>query len=262
MQLKNIPSYSPQLFQVVREEEKMRHVVTLVRELEAHPSCPHGIIWFNEIKTNQLVYEVLLVRQKNGECIDQILEKVDPTLHFTPERLQFFGEIEVAYFTLKMEITPEYLYSDLRVHPTRPRQKIVRVLEKGLGVFRDYYGGLLQKKEEALCKLKSSFHQIDEEFVEAFFYSIHPQKMQATLSEEVLESFFSYFLFCFNEKQRDFSHNQHGCFAYLRSNQFDPLASLKREFYRKGIDLHSFTSVVFMREGSTHFCLFFPFLSS
>lgn len=262
MYIKKTPLFSPRLIQVVREEEKMRHIVILVREVKAHPTYPHGVIWFDEIKANRLVYSVLLVRTKNGEAIDRILEKIDPTLSFSPERIQHYGDIEVNCFTLEIEITPIYLYSDSRVHPTRARQKIVRMLEEALGHFRDYYGGLLQKNEESLCKLKSCFSSINEEFIEDFFYSIHPQKMQATLPVETLRDFLSYSLFCFNEKRKNISQNRHGFFACCSSDRSDLLSSLKSELYRMGIDLHSIISASFERAEMTHFCLFIPLYTS
>lgn len=253
-------TYSPHLIQIVREEEKMRLTVILVREVNSSPLYPHIIIWFDALKESRLVYSILLVRKKNGEPIDRLLEKVDPTLEFTPERVHFYGDVEVNSFTLKMQITSACLSSDCQIQPTKARQKIVRLLELGLGPIRDYYGGLLQKKEENLNRFKSSFPEINEEVIENFFHSIHPQKVQSILTYEILREFFNYTLLRFKEKKRDISKGKHGFFAYCISDGEDLLSSLKMEMYRKHIDLHSIISASIVRRDHTHISLLLPVL--
>ena len=254
MLLKNGSPFPFHLIQATREEEKMRHSVTLVKEVNSPPFYPHIVIWFDAMEEDQLIYSVLLVRRKNKKTIDQIIEKIDPGLQFTPERVQFYGDVEVNSFTLKM------LAHDLSLRSLKARQRIVRVLELGLGPIRDYYGGLLEKKGENLAKLKSSFPEVDELWTETFFYSIFPKQVQATLCEQILADFFSYAMFCLNEKKGNLFQNKHGFFAYCSSDHLDLLSSLKRDFYRKGIDLHSVVSVSLKREERVHFCLFIPMI--
>lgn len=46
-------------------------------------------------------------------------------------------------------------------NPAKARQKIVRMLQEELGPIRDYYGGLLEKKEESLINEIGEYLKVD-----------------------------------------------------------------------------------------------------
>lgn len=202
---KRIEHLVPSLFMVRNEEETMRNILVLSRELKTEDDIPQMMINFDQHSQDDLAFTVVLLRiKKEGITpLQQLLKNQDSRIRFVLERVQSVNfaqntfPMEANVFRLQIAKLPSFLRMDFSVNLYIARDEIVRFLMKHLGEIRDYNGGMMVKQGELLSQFKRLFQDIssrNQELLENFFYSLTPIESQATISLQSLSFFFELFI--------------------------------------------------------------------
>ncbi len=192
-------------FMARNQEEMIKNLVVLSKEITAVNDIPQTMIIFDQSSQEELVFTVLLARVKKKETtlLQNLLKSEGCSVRFTFDRVQtlrFLDEmhaVEANIFRMQMAKDPAFLRKDFSVNLYLARQKIVALLEERLGDIRDYNGGLLTVQNEIFNKFKSLFQDTaiyDQELLEDFFYSLTPIEAHTTVPVQLLSDFFKLFL--------------------------------------------------------------------
>ncbi|MCB1107188.1 MAG: hypothetical protein KDK76_03735, partial [Chlamydiia bacterium] len=202
---KRIEHLVPALFVVRNEEETMRNILMLSRELKSRDDLPQMMISFDQHSKDDLVFTVVLLRvKKEGmPSIQELLKNKDQRIRFILDRVQnvnFIDQshpIEANVFRLQMAKLHSFLRMDFSVNLYVARDEIVKFLTEHIGEIRDYNGGMMIKQGEILTQFKRLFSDVssrNQEILENFFYSLNPIESQATISLQYLSLFFELFV--------------------------------------------------------------------
>ncbi len=202
---KGIEHLVPSLFMGRNEEETMRNILMLSRELKSSEDLPQIMITFDQHSQEDLVFTIVLLRvKKEGtKPIQDLLKDVDSRIRFILERVQIVSfinktiPIEANVFRLQIAKLPSFLRMDFSVNLYLAREEVVTFLNKYIGELRDYNGGMMVKQGELLTQFKRLFQDISsrsQELLENFFYSLNPIEAQATISLQSLSLFFELFV--------------------------------------------------------------------
>ena len=221
---------TPALFWPYNKEESHRQIQLLVREMTDEQDMPHIAIHFQEQTASSLEFLIHLVRPKSKRPF---------TLEDLPESLSFFRyskhvintpfTIEIEAFSIRL---PAQIF-DVRdsINLLYARRYLVKQLEKIIGPFRDYNGGLFEKQQDHFEKMriqlaaKIPYFDI---FAEKVFYALHPFERWLFLSIDEVEELFR----LFSELIRDSKPNtarSTALFTVVKSeNRIDSLQSQEK----------------------------------
>ena len=134
--------------------------------------------------------------------IQDLFEQSDSFLRFVPDRIKRVGLLrkkhpkEATVFRVKFS-AHHFLRTDHSVDLFKARQAIVQELQRVLGEFRDYNGGMIAKQHEQFVSLKELFTNLDrneELLLENFFHSIFPIELRSLFNLLFLKNFFTLLL--------------------------------------------------------------------
>jgi len=197
--IKRTPAPHPSTYS---EEETMRNILTLSKELQTPTDPPLVIIQFhNQFKTN-LHFSVILARIQKPDVPYLSLPN---TAHVLTQKL----ERKVCGILNKRHLKEAYIF-DVHVRGAKSiaegRQKLLQYLKKNLHELHDFNGGMIIKQYETLAEFKNllsdPFH---DSLIESYFYSITPSYMQSLIPPEVLKEHFSLLL---NTLDNDFLYEE------------------------------------------------------
>jgi len=193
---KRVESLVPELFMPRNEEEIMRTIFALSKEMTEPDDIPQIAVSLQSYKQSELCFSAIVLRVLKEGCPEiqedrfssddylveiernQIVKYLD---HSTP--------IEMFLISIQFHDLSYFERADFSIHIPDARKKVLNILETCLGDVRDFNGGLLQKQTQAFEQLKRllpGFSRKHPDILEAFFYSISPIEYQATLQTEVL----------------------------------------------------------------------------
>ncbi len=189
------------LFMPRNEEEVMRNIITLSNQLKFSRDLPQVIINFDEQAGSELAFTVICLRILNGMDlpVQNLFEQSDSFLRFVPDRIKRVGLLrkkhpkEATVFRVKFS-AQQFLRTDHSVDLFKARQAIVLELQRILGEFRDYNGGMIAKQHEQFIALKELFSQLDrneELLLENFFHSIFPIELRSLFNPLFLKNLFT-----------------------------------------------------------------------
>ncbi len=192
------------LFMPRNEEEVMRNIITLSNQLKFSRDLPQVIINFDEQSESELSFTVICLRVLNSTdlSIQDLFEQSDSFLSFVPDRIKQVGLLRKKYpkeatvFRVKFSAY-HFLRTDHSVDLFKARQAIVQELQRILGEFRDYNGGMIAKQHEQFIALKELFFQLDrneELLLENFFHSIFPIELRSLFNPLFLKNLFTLLL--------------------------------------------------------------------
>lgn len=199
--LKNsIQTLSPSIFIKLNEEEAYKQILVLSQQIQSFHDLPQAYITFDRQTGTEIIFRVSLVFISPFHRFSLKDQFFDCT--FIPERfipVKFLDSHSVVghIFLLSFPRTLDFLRTDGSLDFYSARKKIVNLLFRTLGEFRDYNGGILIKQQDLLDSFKGEFSEltkVDPERVEHFFYAIMPLEKQVLLPLNVLSSMFRYFL--------------------------------------------------------------------
>ncbi|MBM3199133.1 MAG: hypothetical protein FJZ58_07785, partial [Chlamydiae bacterium] len=177
-----IEKLMPTLFMPRNEEEVMKNIIRLGQELKYLKDIPQVFISFEEQTDLELMFTVVLLRVLLGQelPLQQLFSQTSPHLSFVEDRVKSIGWIRKKYqkeatvFRVKLP-KGAYLRRDHSVDLLQARQAVVAAIDRAVGEFRDYNGGMLAKQLENLqafqCLFPSNAGKKDLE-LEVFFHAL------------------------------------------------------------------------------------------
>ncbi|MCF7806077.1 MAG: hypothetical protein K9M13_00230 [Simkaniaceae bacterium] len=188
------------LFMPRNEEEIMKSMVSLSRQMRYIRDIPQVIINFERQSESALIFRVLLIRllHKGAMPFDQIKQAFEEKYQVHLERCRLAGMVrkktpkEASIFTLTLNPS-EFLRFDHTLDLYKARYEVYRALKSVLGEVRDFNGGLLAKQRERLEEIKKKLHVDQKALFENFFFSLYPVEYRMVWSpEDILQFFTSY----------------------------------------------------------------------
>ncbi|MBI3211308.1 MAG: peptide ABC transporter substrate-binding protein [Simkania negevensis] len=189
----------PSIFMLSNEEEIVKNILLLSREIRVLRDLPQVMIHFDEQSEKEVSFQILVayLGKKDLSLLDFFEQS---QVAYLPLREQIVRHLRKKYpvraqfFKLTLSKTSEMLRSDLSLNFYAAREKICNLLSNAFGEFRDYNGGLILKQGETLTKFKEAFSSSSPELLDNFFYAITPIEAQATLPLNSLSILFELFV--------------------------------------------------------------------
>ena len=217
-----IVTLTPSLFWIHNEEEMMKNILTLAREVTHHHDLPQVIVSFERQRTSKLCFRAIVLRL--------LLQKIDPLKNFEKnlfyptqlflEKSQIVGYFKENYIkqadVIRFEIPIEqhFLRNDSSINLYYARARVIAFLTNILGPIRDYNGGLILKQSELLLEMKKYFaqdYETNPELIENFFYGLTPIEKQSTLPFEILKEGYQLIIELLNKSS---NHNKEVLFSF------------------------------------------------
>ncbi len=186
------------IFMPRNEEEVLRNIMALSRQLRFVGDMPQIIISFDEQKGAELCFTVILLRVigENEPGVQDLFGAKKTELKYIPDRVRRVGHLRRKYVkeaTVFRTMIPskDFLRTDHSVDLYKARGFVLEEVSRIVGEVRDYNGGMIFKLNESLKSLKATLGRIaDPILLEKFFYSIVPIEMRSGLETEPLKQFF------------------------------------------------------------------------
>lgn len=189
------PIYMPR-----NEEEVLRNIMALSRQLRFVNDLPQVIISFDEPRGNELYFTVILLRvcPDGAPSIQQLFQEAEADIKYIPDRIRSLGSMRRKYTkeaTVFRTIVPSnrFLRPDHSVDLYKARQYVYDQLAAILGDVRDYNGGMILKQNEHLNALRTALGKIavsHSVLLEKYFHSIGPIEMRTSTEIEPLKQLF------------------------------------------------------------------------
>ena len=192
------------IFMPRNEEEILRNIILLSKQLKYVRDIPQMIISYDKQTEKELIFQVILLRilKPDLPSIEALFNQSSTFLKFIPEEAKIVGSLkkkhpkEANLFKVSLVKKP-YFRKDFSLDLQKARCGVVSEMVKTIGEFRDFNGGMIYKQSQALYKLKKELTELtnNEEFLlENFFFSLKPAIQQSILDIETLKAFFLLFL--------------------------------------------------------------------
>ncbi len=188
------------VFMPRNEEEIMRNILQLSKQVNYSSDPPQIVISFDEQTYSHLSFLVTLVRvaRPAEPSLEEKFKQSNTNLEFMLERCKTIGFLRKKYlkeavvFRLRLKLD-SFVRLDHTLDLNRARQWVVQEIERVLGPIRDYNGGMILKQHEALVDLKKHIGEhvkYSDLLLENFFYSLTPVLMRTTLETIYLKTLF------------------------------------------------------------------------
>ncbi|MBP9841277.1 MAG: hypothetical protein KBC64_02490 [Simkaniaceae bacterium] len=184
------------LFAPRNEEEVLRNLIVLSKQLKYVKDYPQVMISFDQQVDRDLVFIVLISRIINKKT--NPISSIIPKSNFILDRFKSMGMVrkkypkEGAILRSSVPITP-FLRADRSVDLVKARSFILEQLEALFGEVRDFNGGMIAKSNEAYSAVLdilgeyASRHTL---LIENIFHSTTPAFMRAVVPPEVFKALF------------------------------------------------------------------------
>jgi len=193
------------LFMPRNEEEVMRNILTLSQQLKYPKDLPQVIISFEEQTDTELSFTVILLRVllSQSRSVQEMFETTSSRLKYIPDRTKHVAWLrkkypkEASVFRVRLS-NSQFLRDDHSVDLFKTRQSVVVELQKIIGEFRDYNGGMIAKQMESMSSLREMILETldlrTELFLENFFHSIYPIEWRSIAAPAALKGLFDLFV--------------------------------------------------------------------
>lgn len=190
----------PPLFMPRNEEEIMRNLLLLAKQLRYLRDLPQMCISLDKQDDEDIFFTIVLVRIHfpHARSITQLIHEANLFHMIEVERTKTMGMLRKKYpkegVVLRARLPIEqFLRTDFFVDLFQARGELVTQLEKAIGEVRDYNGGMIAKQRENFIILKRQLGKMGERhhlFLQNFFHAIFPVHMSSTTSPDLLEKLF------------------------------------------------------------------------
>jgi hypothetical protein len=193
------------------EEEIMRNILELSKQLKYISDLPQVIINFHKQTSFEISFTVVLLRllKANDLPLKNYFDRVKTHLKIIDCDSKVVGVLrkkvpkEANVFEVRLN-KKSFLRKDYSLDIYKARLSIFSELTRLLGEIRDYNGGMISKQYEVLSELKQALlaSNVKNDFVlENFFYSITPNYMQSLMDPVLLKK---HFLLLIDLLERDY----------------------------------------------------------
>ena len=182
------------------EEEIMRNILDLSRQLKYIHDLPQMIVNFHKQTAFEISFIVILLRLKKADerSLKEHLSQSTTILNFYNHDVKIVGVLRKRYpkeaHVIEVRLhKKQFLRKDFSLDLYKARLCVVSEITRLIGDVRDYNGGMIAKQYEVLSALKELLLQdgIHNDFLlENFFYSLTPNYMQSILSPHLLKKSF------------------------------------------------------------------------
>lgn len=188
------------IFMPRNEEEVLRNIMTLSRQLRFVNDMPQAVLSFDAQKGDDLCFTVILARMtlEGAPTIPDLFAKQSSGVRFFTDRIRRVGQLRRKYIkeaaVLRAFVaSSDFLREDRSVDFFKAREFVLSAVSEAIGEVRDFNGGMIQRQAETLSSLKSSLSRLPEQqnlLIEKFYYSLMPMEMRTVLETEMLKQFF------------------------------------------------------------------------
>lgn len=206
---KRIENIIHPIFMPRNEEEVLRMIVILSKQIKYLRDLPHLTIHYEKQTDTEITFLIVMVRvlKERDLPFKEMMQSSDPALQIMVDEIRSAGTLkkrfpkEAVVFRALLDKAP-FFRKDFSLDLKRARKTVASELRVLLGEFRDFNGGMMHKQDEALEVLRkmigedASHHEI---LLENYFYSLRPGIMQTIHSPEILRSLFNLLLQVLNE---------------------------------------------------------------
>ncbi|MCB1213059.1 MAG: hypothetical protein KDK40_02050, partial [Chlamydiia bacterium] len=185
----------PPVFNPRNEEEIMRQIVSLGKEIRYVRDVPQVCITFDEQTHFQLSFIIVIVRViKEDFNLEEKFIRTISSVQFVPDRTKILCTLRNKYpvqadvFHLLVDKS-RFVRNDQSINLYKARQHIGVAISHVIGPYRDFNGGMISRQHEILENLKSHFDQTERFkplMIETLFYNIMPAIMRNLLEESIL----------------------------------------------------------------------------
>lgn len=186
--LRQIETVVHPIFMPRNEEDLLRNLLNLSREIQYLRDLPQASIHYEKQTNTSLSFILLLVRAKlkNSNPLHLVLQELGQKMKIDVDDIRIAGYLKKKYpkeaAILRVTLHKKRFFrSDYSLDLLKARQAITENLLQTLGDFRDFNGGLIIRQAQALDKVReemgplSSRHEL---FLENYFYSLRPVVLQ------------------------------------------------------------------------------------
>jgi hypothetical protein len=187
------------IFMPRNDEEVLRNIMALSRQLHTSRDIPQVIISFEEQKNEELLFTVILLRliEEGGASVQTLLAPCAHQFKYIPDRVRHVGQVrrkikEASVFRVAV-VSSCFLRSDRSIDLYKARSHVLKTLTSVFGEVRDYNGGMIYKHIEQINSLKAALGRLGESdplLIEKFFYSLAPLEMRTSMDTESLKQLF------------------------------------------------------------------------
>lgn len=183
------------LFMPRNEEEILRNVVTLGRELRFARDLPQLILSFEKQTETHLVFTVILAR-----ILLPKMPPIEDVLMASPlrpkiDRIKQLGMLrkkypkEAAVFKVELPIDA-FIREDHSVDLYKARHTILTQMQEVFGEIRDYNGGMISKQNEVYASLEALLGEYDQLLLDHFFHSLFPLEKRSFIDPKLLQTLY------------------------------------------------------------------------
>lgn len=248
--------FSYPMFLPRNEEEVMRNMLQLSREIKFVKDLPHVIIQFRNQTHQKLIFDLILckVRLDGDDTLADRLMSTSGEITFRFERNREMGgvrkkTIKDAYlFQVDVDIK-SFLRRDLSVDLSRARQAILEKMKDFIGPLRDFNGGILSKEKELLVKTRYEILRektLNEHLLENLFYSIQPYVIRTLVDPSLISEM--YLLIDqggFEENDLRYKEKKEGIVAVLRTHDHNRCLEYRAALEAEYQQAYDFGSLVY-----------------
>lgn len=194
---KRVETLDPSTFNIHREEEVLKNIAVLKRELTSSPHLPQVMLFFIAQSPNSLSFTVILLRTLKDDTCALSQSFAGLGAQFIPGLTKQFQEAEANLFRLSIPLLPSFVRTDFSINLYRAREEALSLINRALGDVRDYNGGLFAVQKDLFSEFRSLFKkQLEKNYdlLENFFHGITPAYMQTLLPVSTIGSMFRLFL--------------------------------------------------------------------
>jgi len=188
------------VFMPRNEEEVLRNIMVLSRQLRFVTDIPQVIISFEEQRGSELGFTVILLRVlcPDGKTVVELFEKAESNLKIVPDRIRSLGSLgrkhikEATVFRLFVD-SQKFLRPDHSLDLYQARQYLLSEIFRVIGEVRDYNGGMIGKQNEVFLALKRSLGRSVHQhamLLEKFFFALTPVELRSVMDVEHLKQLF------------------------------------------------------------------------
>ncbi|MBM3199003.1 MAG: hypothetical protein FJZ58_07130 [Chlamydiae bacterium] len=197
---RQVEKLMPALFMPRNEEEVLKNILLLSRQLHYVRDLPQGFISFEEQTEQELIFTVILLRVLRSQkepSMRELFQETSPWIAFLEDRVKKVGmlrgryEKEATVFRLTVPKV-RYMRKDHSVDLLRARQEIVQEIQGKVGEFRDYNGGMISHQMQNLYALRKACSLLPGEDVELenFFHCLFPVEMRSVAPPLLIKAFY------------------------------------------------------------------------
>ncbi len=182
------------------EEEILRHILTLSKEIKYVRDLPEVILDIDRQTAQSLAFTVILVRILKPETLPlaDLLAQSKSGMIFAIDRTKTVGMLrnkypkEASVFTVRLD-KAHFLKEDLYIDLSQARRTVFEELIHLIGPLRDFNGGMISSQSELLSNLRGLLggvalrHPL---LLERFFYSLQPAVMRSILDPKQIKTLF------------------------------------------------------------------------